>query len=159
MNEIAYGKVLKSEKETIGLGKRFAEQAFEGMVVVLNGELGAGKTTFAKGFAVGLGVKQRITSPTFTILNCFDGRLKFYHFDFYRIKFVDELDDIGYAEIVYGDGVSLIEWGELLEEALPENRVEISFEIKERKSRNINVKAFGEKEADICRKAMERLNL
>ncbi|NLZ39084.1 MAG: tRNA (adenosine(37)-N6)-threonylcarbamoyltransferase complex ATPase subunit type 1 TsaE [Firmicutes bacterium] len=99
-----------NEKETESLGKRIGEQLFPGAVIYLDGELGAGKTVFARGIALGLGVKTPITSPTFVLLQQHQGRLPFYHFDLYRLEDEDELYEIGLDECLDGDGVSLIEW-------------------------------------------------
>ena len=93
------------------------------------GDLGVGKTVFTQGMAAGLGITEPISSPTFTIVQIYEeGRLPFYHFDVYRIGDVSEMDEIGFEDYVYGEGVSLIEWANLIEEILPENRVEITIE-------------------------------
>jgi tRNA threonylcarbamoyladenosine biosynthesis protein TsaE len=95
----------------------------------LEGDLGVGKTIFTKGFAVGLGIKEQISSPTFTIVQVYEeGRLPFYHFDVYRIGDIEEMDEIGYEDYVYGDGVSMIEWANLIEDILPEKRRNILIE-------------------------------
>jgi tRNA threonylcarbamoyladenosine biosynthesis protein TsaE len=118
-----------SEKETFELGKRLGQQAAPGDVYTLEGDLGVGKTIFTKGFAEGLEIKEAISSPTFTIVQVYeDGRLPFYHFDVYRIGDVEEMDEIGFEDYVYGQGVSMIEWANLIEEILPENRRNILIE-------------------------------
>ena len=118
-----------SEKETFELGKRLGQQATPGDVYTLEGDLGVGKTIFTKGFAEGLEIKEAISSPTFTIVQVYeDGRLPFYHFDVYRIGDVEEMDEIGFEYYVYGQGVSMIEWANLIEEILPENRRNILIE-------------------------------
>ena len=118
-----------SEKETFELGKRLGQQAAPGDVYTLEGDLGVGKTIFTKGFAEGLEIKEAISSPTFTIVQIYeDGRLPFYHFDVYRIGDVEEMDEIGFEDYVYGQGVSMIEWANLIEEILPENRRNILIE-------------------------------
>ena len=100
--------------------------ASAGQAYCLDGDLGAGKTVFTQGFAAGLGIEGPVSSPTFTILQIYEeGRLPLYHFDVYRIGDVEEMDEIGYEEYVYGEGVSLIEWACLIEEILPENRIQI----------------------------------
>lgn len=115
-----------SEEETIGLGERFAARLKPGDVVALIGDLGSGKTRFAKGIAHGLGVREHVTSPTFTILHEYtDGRLPVYHFDCYRMKSVRELDEFGFDEYVYGDGVCMLEWADMIEERLPARRYEV----------------------------------
>ena len=118
-----------SAEETFALGKQCGEKAAAGQVYCLYGDLGVGKTVFTKGFAAGLGIKEPVSSPTFTILQVYDeGRLPFYHFDVYRIGDIEEMDEVGFEEYVMGDGVSLIEWANLIEEILPENRTEVIIE-------------------------------
>lgn len=119
----------RSAEETFALGKRIGEQARAGEVYTLVGDLGVGKTVFTQGLAEGLGIKEPISSPTFTIVQVYeDGRLPFYHFDVYRIGDVEEMDEIGFEDYIYGEGVSLIEWSNLIEEILPEKKVEITIE-------------------------------
>ncbi len=122
-------KISNSENETFALGKSMGEAAKAGSIYCLDGDLGAGKTVFAKGFAVGLGITEPVTSPTFTIVREYrEGRLPLYHFDAYRIADPDELLAIGYEEYFYGDGVCLIEWAELIDELIPDTAVHISIE-------------------------------
>lgn len=117
------------EKETWELGERIGREAKPGQVFTLVGDLGVGKTVFTKGLAAGLGITEPVSSPTFTIVQVYDeGRLPFYHFDVYRIGDVEEMDEIGYEDYVYGEGVSLIEWANLIEEILPEHYTEIEIE-------------------------------
>ena len=98
-------------------------------VIALDGDLGAGKTHFTQGLAEGLGIEEPVNSPTFTIVQVYEeGRLPFYHFDVYRIGDIEEMDEIGFEDYVYGDGVSLIEWANLIDEILPANRTEITIE-------------------------------
>ena len=100
-----------------------------GMVISLTGDLGVGKTVFTQGLAKGLGIEEPVNSPTFTIIQEYeDGRLPFYHFDVYRIGDIEEMDEIGYEDYIYGEGVSLIEWANLIEEILPKERIEIQIE-------------------------------
>lgn len=114
-------------EETYELGKRLALQAEPGTVIALNGDLGVGKTVFTKGFAAGLGITEHVNSPTFTIVQVYDeGRMPFYHFDVYRIGDVSEMDEIGYEEYFYGNGVCLVEWAELIREILPEDYLEVT---------------------------------
>ncbi len=117
-----------SEEETKNIGYKLSQKAKVGDIFCLNGDLGVGKTVFTKGFAEGLEISDHITSPTFTILNEYNGRLPFYHFDVYRISDADEMYDIGYEEYFFGDGVCLIEWAELIKELLPENVCWINIE-------------------------------
>ena len=115
-----------SEKETRELGEKLGRLAVPGSIYTLTGDLGTGKTVFTQGFAAGLGIKEPVNSPTFTILQVYDeGRLPLYHFDVYRIGDVEEMDEIGYEEYFYGEGVCLIEWSALIAEILPPEAVHI----------------------------------
>lgn len=118
-----------SERETYELGLAMGREARPGEVYTLIGDLGVGKTVFTKGLAAGLGIKEPVSSPTFTILQEYEeGRLPFYHFDVYRIGDVEEMDEIGYEDYFYGNGVCLIEWADLIREILPEHYKEIRIE-------------------------------
>ncbi len=118
-----------SEKETRELGERLGKEAVPGSVYTLTGDLGTGKTVFTQGFARGLGIREHVNSPTFTIVQEYnEGRLPFYHFDVYRIGDIEEMDEIGYEDYFYGDGVCLIEWAELVEELLPSQRTAVRIE-------------------------------
>ena len=113
---------------TEALGEKLGREARAGQIYCLSGDLGVGKTVFTKGFAKGLGITEHVTSPTFAIVNEYEGRLPLYHFDVYRIGDVEEMDEIGYEDYFYGDGVCLIEWANLIEEILPEKYTEIRIE-------------------------------
>ena len=116
-------------EETFDLGFKLGQEAEAGQVYCLEGDLGVGKTVFAQGFAKGLGIAEAVNSPTLTILQSYEeGRLPFYHFDVYRIADVEEMDEIGYEDCFYGDGVSLVEWPGRIREIIPENAVWISIE-------------------------------
>lgn len=118
-----------SEADTYDLGVKIGQEAKAGDVYTLIGDLGVGKTALTKGIAVGLGILEPISSPTFTIVQVYEeGRLPFYHFDVYRIGCVDEMDEIGYEDYIYGEGVSLIEWANLIEEILPASYQQILIE-------------------------------
>ena len=118
-----------SAAETHALGKKIGETAKPGDVYTLVGDLGVGKTVFTQGIADGLGITEPVSSPTFTIVQVYEeGRMPFYHFDVYRIGDIEEMDEIGYEDYVYGEGVSLIEWANLIEEILPEHFTEIKIE-------------------------------
>lgn len=118
-----------SAEETHQLGKQMGERAGAGEIYCLDGDLGTGKTVFTQGFAAGLGVEGPVNSPTFTILQQYDsGRLPLYHFDVYRIGDVEEMDEIGYEECFYGEGVTLIEWSSLIREILPDQVIRITIE-------------------------------
>ncbi len=113
-------------KDTFELGKQIGMTAKSGEVYCLNGDLGTGKTVFTQGFAEGLNVSEQVNSPTFTILQEYtDGRLPFYHFDVYRLEESEEMEEIGYLDYFYGDGVCLIEWADQIKELLPKERIEI----------------------------------
>ena len=118
-----------SPEETFDLDRRLGEEAQPGTVYTLTGDLGVGKTVFAQGLARGLGIEEAINSPTFTIVQVYDeGRVPFYHFDVYRIGDIEEMDEIGYEDYFYGDGVCLVEWAELIKELLPQTRIELVIE-------------------------------
>ena len=118
-----------SPQQTESIGFELGQKAKAGDIYCLSGDLGVGKTVFTRGFAKGIGVEEEyITSPTFTIINEYDGRLKLYHFDVYRIGSIEEMDDTGYEEYFFGDGVCLIEWAELIEEIIPPDAVWINIE-------------------------------
>ena len=118
-----------SAQETAALGEKIGKEAQAGEVYTLIGDLGVGKTVFTQGMAKGLGIYEPICSPTFTIVQIYEGgRLPFYHFDVYRIGDVEEMDEIGYEDCFYGEGVTMIEWANLIEEILPERYREITIE-------------------------------
>lgn len=117
------------EQDTYDLGKKLGENCKSGDIILLNGDLGVGKTVFTKGFGKGLGIEEPINSPTFTIMQIYEqGRLPLYHFDVYRIADPEEMDEIGYEDYFFGKGVCLIEWASLIEELIPEHVTEIQIE-------------------------------
>lgn len=119
----------RSPEETFALGEKLGREAKPGQIYTLNGDLGTGKTVFTQGFAAGLGITEPVNSPTFTILQVYEeGRMPFYHFDVYRIGDVEEMDEIGYEDCFYGEGVCLIEWAKLIEEILPEKVIVVTIE-------------------------------
>ena len=119
----------RSPEETFALGEKIGRQARKGQVYTLTGDLGTGKTVFTQGVAAGLGIRESVNSPTFTIVQEYEeGRMPFYHFDVYRIGDIEEMDEVGFEEYVMGEGVSLIEWANLIEEILPERRTNILIE-------------------------------
>lgn len=118
-----------SAEETFALGRQIGQQAKAGEVYTLVGDLGVGKTVLTQGVAAGLGIEEPVNSPTFTIIQIYDvGRLPFYHFDVYRIGDVEEMDEIGYEDYFYGEGVCMIEWANLVEEILPAGHKQITIE-------------------------------
>ena len=116
-------------KDTYELGKKIGQMAKPGMVISLTGDLGVGKTVFTQGLAKGLGIEEPVNSPTFTIVQVYEkGRLPLYHFDVYRIGDIEEMDEIGYEDYFYGEGVCLIEWADLIREILPEQMCRVTIE-------------------------------
>lgn len=124
-------KILESHSaaETFAYGKIIGEKAVPGEIYTLIGDLGVGKTVFTQGVAAGLGITEPVNSPTFTILQSYEGgRLPFYHFDVYRIGDVEEMEEIGYDDCFFGEGVCLIEWADLISDILPEKHIRITIE-------------------------------
>ena len=118
-----------SAEETRELGRKIGAKAAPGSVYTLVGDLGVGKTVFTQGIAEGLEIEEPICSPTFTIVQVYEeGRMPFYHFDVYRIGDIEEMDEIGYEDYFYGEGICMIEWANLIEEILPERRWDITIE-------------------------------
>lgn len=118
-----------SAEETYELGKKLGHNAKPGSVYALIGDLGVGKTVFTQGVAAGLEIKEHINSPTFTIVQVYEeGRLPFYHFDVYRIGDPEEMEEIGYEDYFYGEGVCFVEWANLIEELMPEHTVTVTIE-------------------------------
>ena len=118
-----------SAQDTFEIGRKLGLEAKPGELVTLLGDLGTGKTVFTQGVAEGLGITEPISSPTFTIVQIYDeGRMPFYHFDVYRIGDLEEMEEIGYEDCFYGDGITLVEWANLIEELLPEHFLEVTIE-------------------------------
>jgi len=117
-----------SPQETEVIGEKMGKEAMPGQVYSLDGDLGVGKTVFTKGFARGLDITEHVTSPTFTIINEYMGRIPLYHFDVYRISCEEEMDDTGYEDYFYGEGVSLVEWATLIPNLMPKDAVHITIE-------------------------------
>ena len=118
-----------SPEDTFSFGKWIGENALAGQVYTLVGDLGVGKTVFTQGVAAGLEITEPVNSPTFTIVQEYEsGRMPFYHFDVYRIGDIEEMEEIGYDDYFYGNGICLIEWANLIEEILPEDRIQITIE-------------------------------
>ena len=118
-----------SEQETRALGMELARNARPGQIYALSGDLGVGKTVLTQGIAEGLGITEPVSSPTFTIVQVYEeGRMPFYHFDVYRIGDIEEMDEIGYEDYFFGEGICLVEWANLIEELMPEQTVWITIE-------------------------------
>ena len=136
-------------EETFEVGRTIGKDAAPAEIYTLTGDLGVGKTVFTQGVAAGLGITEPVNSPTFTIIQEYeDGRLPFYHFDVYRIGDLEEMEEIGYDDYFFGQGICLIEWAELIEEILPEKRIEVTIEKDLEKGfeyRKITIEERGEK--------------
>ena len=117
-----------SPEETEAIGEQMGQAAKPARVYSLDGDLGVGKTVFTKGFARGLGITEHVTSPTFTIINEYNGRIPLYHFDVYRISCEEEMDDTGYEDYFYGEGVSLVEWASIIPNLMPKETIHITIE-------------------------------
>lgn len=120
--------IVNSVEQTMSLGIQIGEKVNSGDILCLIGDLGTGKTHITKGIAKGLQVEDHITSPTFNIVNEYDGRHKFFHFDVYRVNDPDEIEAIGFDEYIFSDGVSVIEWANYIEELIPENHLRITID-------------------------------
>lgn len=145
-NGLTYARTITSPESMKQLASTLVPYVRAGDVVVLTGDLGAGKTQFVQGIAAALGITAAVTSPTFNIVVEYaQGQLPLYHFDLYRLDEADELEDIGYYEIIDGDGVSFIEWGEKFPEALPYGYLEISITVDEQGKRTVCAHAYGDR--------------
>ena len=119
----------RSPEETFALGEKIGRTALPGQIYTLTGDLGVGKTVLTQGVAAGLGIREAVSSPTFTIVQVYEeGRLPFYHFEVYRIGDIEEMEEIGYDDYFFGNGVCLIEWAELIADILPEEHISIKIE-------------------------------
>ncbi len=131
--------ICKSENDTKELGRRLARTAKAGSVISLRGSLGAGKTVFAKGFAEELGITEAIVSPTFTLVQEYEGRMKMYHLDLYRLSGEDEFESMGGEDFLYSDGVTLIEWSEKIDSMLPDDTIHVEIGIQPDLTRKIEI--------------------
>jgi tRNA threonylcarbamoyladenosine biosynthesis protein TsaE len=143
----------KSSNDTTELALKIGMLLDKGSVITLEGDLGAGKTTFTKGLAKGLHIERNVNSPTFTIIKEYKGRLPLYHMDVYRVESSDE--DLGFDEYFYGDGVTVVEWAHLIEEQLPENRLEIVIKNINDNERQFTFYPLGEIYIEICKEIFE----
>ena len=143
-----YKYTSRSIDDTMELAENIESEKFPGMVICLEGELGSGKTVFVKGFAKGLGITETITSPTFTLIKEYNsGEMPLYHMDVYRIEESD--GTIGFADYFNKDAVSIIEWAEMINEELPEERLEIEFRLVDENTRILILKPYGDKYEDL----------
>lgn len=139
---MCYMKItINSIEDTERLAQTIAMLVTRGDVLLLHGDLGAGKTTFSQFFGKALGIEQKITSPTFNIIKSYEGKLPFHHMDCYRLEGAE--DDLGFDEYFYGDGVTIVEWPEMIEEFLPEDYIELNLKYIEDSKREIEIQAMG----------------
>ncbi len=131
---------IKTQQETEALANKLSQKVNRGDIICLTGDLGAGKTTFTQAFARGFGVEDYVSSPTFTIINEYQGRLPLYHFDVYRLENSKAMEDIGYEEYFYGDGVCIIEWASLIQDILPMSHLWVDIKVIGQQERNICIK-------------------
>ena len=143
-----YKVTTKNEMDTIEIAQNFESEKFPNMIICLDGELGSGKTVFTKGIANALGVKESITSPTFTIIKEYDGELPLYHMDVYRLN--GSVEGTGIEEYFHKGGVVVIEWADMIHDILPEERLDIKFKVVGENSRVLILKPHGKKYEEIC---------
>lgn len=143
-----YKITTRSELDTIELAQNFESEKFENMIICLNGELGSGKTVFAKGIANALGIKEPVTSPSFPIIKEYEGELPLYHMDVYRLD--GKTDGIGIEEYFTKGGVVVIEWADTIKTILPKERLDIKFKVTGENSRVLILEPFGEKYEELC---------
>ncbi|MGE5630030.1 MAG: tRNA (adenosine(37)-N6)-threonylcarbamoyltransferase complex ATPase subunit type 1 TsaE [Caulobacteraceae bacterium] len=144
-----------SAEDTLNIGERLGRLLNRGNIICLSGDLGAGKTALTQGIAKGMDVKDYVTSPTYTIINEYQGRIPLYHFDVYRLNDVEEMYELGYEEYFFGDGAVVLEWADIVKEIIPGERLWITIlKSKEENSREIILEPTGE-EYDKIVKGME----
>lgn len=141
-----------SEDETIELAENIESEKFPNMVICLEGDLGSGKTIFTKGFASSMGIKENITSPTFSIIKEYEGECKLFHMDVYRLSDVKE--ELGIEEYFKKKGVTIIEWSDLIPDLLPKNRLEIKIRVVDENTRVFLIEPYGEKYIDLCERVL-----
>ncbi len=147
-----YKITTNSEEETIELAQNIESEKFPNMVICLEGDLGSGKTLFAKAFAASMGIEENITSPTFNIIKEYDGDLKLFHMDVYRLS--ETKQDLGIPEYFKKKGVSIIEWADLIPDLLPKNRLDIKNKILNEETRIFIITPYGEKYEDLCERVL-----
>lgn len=147
-----YKITTNNEEETIELAQNIESEKFSNMVICLQGDLGSGKTVFSKAFAASMGIEENITSPTFTIIKEYDGEIKLFHMDVYRLNEIKE--DIGITEYFKKKGVCIIEWADLIEDILPKNRLDIKINIIDENTRVFKIIPHGEKYEDLCERVL-----
>lgn len=143
-------KNLNSLEDTKKFGIKLGKALKPGDILCLNGDLGAGKTTLTKSIGEGLGVEDYITSPTFALINEYEGKYPVYHFDTYRLEDIEEVDDLGFDEYIYGKGVSIIEWADRIEKVLPREKIIIDIKNgNNEEERILNISGFGKRYEEI----------
>lgn len=152
MRYLNISKLLRNEEETLEFGRMIGKNMEEGILVCLNGDLGAGKTCLTKGIAQGLEIEEDVTSPTFILVEEYEGRLPLYHFDVYRIEEPEELYFIGFEEYLAKEAVVIIEWSVQIDEILPPQRLDIDISRTEKDERRITLNAVGEKAQTLLRR-------
>lgn len=143
-----YKLIIENLEKTDKLAQKLGKVLFPGAVIALEGDLGAGKTTFTKGIAKALNIKKNVNSPTFTIIKEYSGDLNLYHMDVYRLN--NEYEDLGFDEYFYNDGITVIEWASKIYDQLPVNRLNINIYVSGESERIIEVIPFGEKYQSLC---------
>lgn len=144
-----YKYTSRNVEDTLELAQNIESEKFPGMVICLNGDLGSGKTVFVKGFAHALSIDENITSPTFTIVKEYvSGEMPLYHMDVYRLE--GSLDNVGFDDYFNKNGVSIVEWSDLISDILPEERLEIEFKVVNENTRLLVFKPYGKKYEDLC---------
>ena len=144
-----YKYIAGDESETIALAENIESEHFPGMVICLNGELGSGKTVFTKAFASAMGIEDDVTSPTFNIIKEYpNGELPLYHMDVYRLE--GNVNELGLDEYFDGDGVTIVEWSDMIEEHLPKERLDINIKVTGEDTRVFILKPHGKVYEDIC---------
>lgn len=131
--------VTHSAEETIQLGKKIGSMLQPGAIIAMEGNLAVGKTTITKGIAESLGIEEAITSPTFTLISEYEGKMPLYHMDVYRLDSCEDFINLGVEDLMYGNGVSIIEWSELVREELPKSTITLRLEIREDGGRDITL--------------------
>lgn len=144
--------ILNNIEETENFGIKLGKALKKGDILCLNGDLGVGKTTLTKSIGLGLGVSEYITSPTFALINQYSGRLPVYHFDVYRLENIEEINDLGFDEYFYGDGVCIIEWADKIEKMIPKERIVIDIEKgQDLNGRILKISGFQERYEELVR--------
>ncbi len=149
MNMSGYAFIMKSPEETMEFGRRLAEKLKPGCVLTLEGDLGAGKTTFTKGIGKGLGVTKVVNSPTFTIIKEYEGNIPLFHMDAYRLEESDE--DLGFSEYFEGDGVTVVEWAKFIQDMLPKELLRVEIYHQRESERRLILRPFGDFYESACK--------